>query len=155
MEFNYEGKKLSGIELAEMEQKLVSRISMLEGMISDKTEILAALKNSAYLHKQIRSDIAEKLESESKTSIDDAQEKLYEKTRNDQDIRHPHRKIMEYLIGEYDYEMQEFKSVHFSKLVKETKIGKNMANSYLQDLKDKKYIECWTDGYRTFFRVLG
>ena len=83
----------------------------------------------------------------------DIQEKWYRQIRHDLDLGYPHKKIMEYLIGIYDPIRKEHKPVNFSKLVKETKIGKNMAQGYLTFLLNKKYIKTWSDGYRTFYQL--
>ena len=40
---------------------------------------------------------------------------------------YPHSKILGVLSAQYDHTTSEFKALHFSRLVKEAKIGKNMA----------------------------
>ena len=79
--------------------------------------------------------------------------KLYDKIRNDKDLRFPHRKILEFLLGQYDFEKNQFREVHFSRLVIEARVGKNMAGSYLSLLEQKGYIEVRNDGYRKWCRV--
>jgi len=76
-----------------------------------------------------------------------------ERARNDKKLRYPHHKILDCLLNHHDYFNNEFKEVHFSKLVKESRIGKNMAKDYLSLLERKGYIEKRNDGYRVHFRI--
>lgn len=80
-------------------------------------------------------------------------EKIYSQIRNDNSLRYPHKKIMEFLIEQYDYGKDRFKEVHFSKIVKECRIGKNKAKEYLDFLIKKGFIESSTDGYRRFYWI--
>ncbi len=76
-----------------------------------------------------------------------------ERVRTDRELHYPHRKILDFLIGQYDPEERSFRESHFSKLVKEARIGKNMAKQYLSLLERKGYIEQRTDGYRKYFKI--
>jgi hypothetical protein len=78
-----------------------------------------------------------------------------EKIRTDKDLRFPHKKILDFLLDQFDFTKNEFKGIQFSKLVKEAHVGKNMANNYLSLLEQKGYIEKRNDGYRTFFKIRG
>ena len=71
---------------------------------------------------------------------------------SDTDLSHPHRKILEYLLQQYDHETQSFKEVHFSKIVREARIGKNMAKEYFAFIEERNYVERRTDGYRVYYR---
>ncbi len=68
-------------------------------------------------------------------------------------LQYPHRKILDFLTGEYDPANKRFKESHFSRLVKEARLGKNMAKEYLGLLERKGYIERRTDGYRKYFKI--
>lgn len=68
-------------------------------------------------------------------------------------LKHHHKKILQYLWQQYDYEKGEYREVHFSALVKECKLGKNNAKSYLDELMDKGIVVSRSDGYRTFYRL--
>ena len=50
-------------------------------------------------------------------------------------------------------EGDDFTEIHFSRLVREARIGENMAKSYLDLLLRKGYIEIRDDGYRKFYRI--
>jgi len=76
-----------------------------------------------------------------------------EKIRNDKDLRFPHRKILEFLLGQYDFEKKEWREVNFSRIVREARIGKNKAKSYLTLLETKGYVEKREDGYKKWWRV--
>ena len=78
---------------------------------------------------------------------------MSERVRVDKELHHPHRKILDFLIGEYDPANKRFGESHFSRLVKEARLGKNMAKQYLSLLERKGYIEQRTDGYRKYFKI--
>ena len=78
-----------------------------------------------------------------------------ERIRNDKDLRFPHRKILDFLLDQFDFSKNEFKRIQFSKLVKGARVGKNMASNYLSLLEQKGYVEKRSDGYRTFFNIRG
>jgi len=80
-------------------------------------------------------------------------EKLYALVRQDKSLRYPHRKILSFLIEQYDYTEKRFCEVHFSRIVKECRIGKNNARQYFEFLLDKGLIETRSDGYRRFYWV--
>ena len=79
--------------------------------------------------------------------------RVHNKIRNDKELGYPHRKILDYLLSQYDFDTNNFKEIHFSKLVKESHIGKNMATSYLTLLVQKGYIRKRGDGYRLFYKI--
>jgi len=79
--------------------------------------------------------------------------KILEQLRTDQDIRYPHQKIIHYLLDQYDYQTKHFKKIYFSKIVKETRIGKNKAKEYFSLLIEKGLIERSTDGYKVFYQI--
>lgn len=87
------------------------------------------------------------------TEKSDNLERLRALVRADKSLRYPHRKIMNYLIEQYDYEKGVFREIHFSKIVKECRIGKNMAKGYLDILTEKGFLIFRADGYRKFFSV--
>ena len=80
-------------------------------------------------------------------------QELLTRINTDGELRFPHRKILDFLGGEYDYNKDEFKEVNFSRLVKECRIGKNRAQGYLSVLVRKGLVTRRTDGYRIFFRI--
>lgn len=80
-------------------------------------------------------------------------EKLNSKIRKDKSLRFPHRKILEYLSEQYDYQSNEFHEVHFSKIVQKCRLGKNMAKAYLDFLVKKGYLGKRGDGYRVWYCV--
>ncbi|MFX1453071.1 MAG: hypothetical protein ACFFCM_19710 [Promethearchaeota archaeon] len=80
-------------------------------------------------------------------------EKIFELIRKDNTLRHPHRKIMNFLIEQYDYGQDKFGEVHFSRIVKECRLGKNKAREYFEFLGEKGFLDTRTDGYRRFYRI--
>jgi len=75
--------------------------------------------------------------------------------RSDKELKFPHRKILDFLLGQFDFNTSKFKEVHYSKLVRECHIGTNLANTYFSLLEKKGYIEVRDDGYRKFFKIMG
>ena len=68
-------------------------------------------------------------------------------------LRFPHRKILDFLSRQYDYEKKEFQEVNQSTLVRECRLGKNMAKEYLRDLEVKGLVKRRSDGYRVWCRI--
>jgi len=73
--------------------------------------------------------------------------------RQDKSLRYPHRKILDFLIEQYDYQKGKFREIHFSRIVKECRLGKNKAKEYLDYLAEKGLIDSRSDGYRKFYGV--
>ncbi|MDA2933576.1 hypothetical protein MYX82_04465 [Acidobacteria bacterium AH-259-D05] len=88
------------------------------------------------------------------TQIKGLLNKYSERIRCDKDLRFPHRKILDFLLTQYDFSKNEFKEVHFSRLVREARLGKNKAKSYLSLLEQKGYVKQRNDGYRKLFSIL-
>jgi len=88
-----------------------------------------------------------------KQSDHPSKNKILELIRTDPDLRYPHQKIIHYLLNQYDYEIKQFRKVYFSKIVKETRIGKNKAKEYFSLLIEKGLIERSTDGYKVFYQI--
>jgi len=66
-------------------------------------------------------------------------------------LKYPHRKILDFLLSQYDYSTGKFKEIHFSKIVKECRLGKNMAKGYLDNLAERGYLKKRDDGYRVWY----
>lgn len=71
----------------------------------------------------------------------------------DKTLGHPHKKILEYLSDKFDHPSGKFNEVNFSKIVKECRLGKNMAKGYLDTLVEKGYLCRRDDGYRVWYCV--
>lgn len=80
--------------------------------------------------------------------------RIIERIRQDRQLRFPHRKIVETLLSQYDFKEQGFTELHFSRLVREARVGKNRAKGYLSLLTEKGYVQRRDDGYRKFFKLL-
>lgn len=79
---------------------------------------------------------------------------IWARIRSDPEIRFPHRKILERLAARYDFQAKAFSEIHFSGLVKESRVGKNKAKEYLALLEAKGFIASRTDGYRKFYKIV-
>lgn len=123
----------------------------MRSMLSEGLEILRC-QNQIAMHGieglKVRPD-----QEKRTTAADEFRAALYEKIRNDLELRHPHMKIIHYLAGQYNYQEGSFLEVHYSRLVKECRIGKNKASEYLGLLIDKGLIETRSDGYRRFYMI--
>lgn len=91
------------------------------------------------------------LESEKKRKTFDPQSFIIGVIQKHPQLRFPHRKILEYLARQYDYEKKHFKEVMFSTIVKECRLGKNKAGEYLKDLDKNGLVKKRSDGYRVWF----
>lgn len=81
-------------------------------------------------------------------------EKLNAKIRQDRSLRYPHRKILEYMMEQYDFQHNRFREANFSRIVKECRLGKNKAGEYLSLLVERGYLGKRSDGYRIWYRIL-
>ena len=89
-------------------------------------------------------------------SISDASTmELSAKIRADKELKFPHRKILDFLLGQFDFNTSKFKEIHYSKLIRECHIGTNFASTYFSLLEKKGYIQVRDDGYRKFFKIRG
>ena len=78
---------------------------------------------------------------------------LFNAIKDNQSLRFPHRKILEYLSQKYDYNSKSFKEINYNKIVKECRIGKNKAKEYIKLLIDKGFIKERFDGYRVWYKI--
>lgn len=78
---------------------------------------------------------------------------LLQVIRKNPDLRFPHRKILEYLAQQYDYREKQYHEVNHSTIVRECKLGKNLAKKYFNDLEAKGLIARREDGYRVWYRI--
>jgi len=76
------------------------------------------------------------------------------KINADTELRYPHRKILAFLLNQFDFQNCKFKEVHFSKIVKECRLGKNKSKGYLEFLVGKGYLKQRSDGYRVWFMII-
>jgi len=131
----------------QLEQVLLNRINRLEELISVGKEGFEFINGGLKVCRDA-------MLKESQINAPDGPIAIWNKRiQKDKDLRYPHKKIMEALLEQYDYQQSQFKKTHFSQLVKDAKIGKNKANEYLQMLKNKGYVEQEKTPYRTFFRL--
>lgn len=131
----------------ELQQALVEGFARIEARLSNGTEFVLLLSEVLDAQKQkiLRSQTLELQRS--------VADKWHARIRSDSILRSPHRKILECLLVEYDFERQMFQEVNFSRLVEKARIGKSMANRYLEFLEGRGYVEKRTDGYRVYFRL--
>lgn len=128
---------------------LIKNAEMLKESLSIGREHYFLINNGIEGYKR---KISNGFNAKEKTLI---KEKLFEMIRKDNTLRHPHRKIMNFLIEQYDYGQGKFREVHFSRIVKECRLGKNKAKEYLDLLVEKGVLETRSDGYRRFYWVRG
>ena len=131
----------------QLEQTLVTRLSLIERKLTVAEEGFQLFSDGldAYRKRWARTMQSSIAYSTSR--------KLGEKIRNDLELRFPHRKILECLAEQYDYENNRYTEINFSSLVKHACIGKNLAKQYLTLLEEKGLIERRDDGYRVFYRL--
>jgi len=131
----------------DIEQNLSQRLSAIEKELNLSHDAFLIIKDGLQSYKE--RCLKDLQSSTTAASLN----RLYEKIRNDKDLRFPHRKILEFLLGQYDFEKKEWREVNFSRIVREARIGKNKAKSYLTLLETKGYVEKREDGYKKWWRV--
>ena len=146
---NFEMVKRKGLSLEILEgiERIEDSIGGIEKTVATGQEVLELFNQGLRLYKE---------NLLKKAGISKRNKHLYEwseKIRNDGDLRYPHRKILDFLSGQWDLSKNQFKEVHFSKIVKEAHVGKSKTNSYLSLLERKGYIQKRDDGYRRFFKI--
>jgi len=128
---------------------LHQRIIRLERNLNDKLKGLEVFNKALEIH------LKQHQENDQNSKLQNIQDKWHQKVRSDSELRYPHKKIMEKLIGNFDYSTREFKERTFSQLVKDARLGKNKASSYLADLENKGLIQQRSDGYRKLIKING
>lgn len=78
---------------------------------------------------------------------------LFARTISDSNLRWPHRKILDVLLAHFDHTTGEFKDIHFSRLVREARIGKQPAKDYLQLLEARGHIQRRAVRNRILYRI--
>lgn len=78
---------------------------------------------------------------------------LFQVIQKNPELRFPHRKILEYLSRQYDYEKKEFREVNLSAIVRQCRLGKNRVHEYLRDLEGKGLLQRREDGYRVWYKI--
>jgi len=126
---------------------LTDSIRRIEEKLSSSEDVFRFFANGLKSYKD--KDLQVGKESASKLLINSTAERA----RNDKELRYPHLKILDCLLRHHDHFKNEFKEVHFSKLVKESRVAKGMAKEYLTLLDQKRYITRRDDGYRVFFKI--
>lgn len=140
--------------------KILQKIMNLEQTLSQKFRVIEDKLNQGQetffiINEGLKAYGERKLKDLQLSSTTSTLNKLYENIRNDKELRFSHRKILEFLLGQYDFEKKQFKEINFNRLVDGARVGKNMAGSYLRLLEGKGYVEKRATGYRTFYRLRG
>ncbi|MDA2934366.1 hypothetical protein MYX82_08480 [Acidobacteria bacterium AH-259-D05] len=133
------------IELLDFNHEILQRVMRIEDALQQDgfqffNNALKAYKDSCLKETQI-----------SKRQI--LVNQYIKKCQLDKDLSYPHTKILNALLDQYNFSEHRFKEIHFSRLVREARLGKNKAKGYLSLLEQKGYIEKRNDGYRKFFKV--
>lgn len=134
-------------------EQILEKVISIEGLMLQNRKILEQSLSISRKHDLILTHGIVGYKSKSRGSHG-APVKLYAMIRQDKSLRYPHRKILDFLIEQYDYEKGVFKEVHFSKIVRECRLGKNMAKNYLEFLVEKGYLGRRDDGYRVWYSVV-
>lgn len=130
--------------LASVEEQLLQGLNRVEHKLTKNTDVFQFFQDGLSAYKDRHLEQAE---------TDNLQAKWLAKITSDNELRYPHRKIVDFLLSQYDSHNRSFKEVHFSKLAKEARVGKSNTRTYLSLLERKQLIERRHDGYRIFFRI--
>lgn len=124
---------------------IVQRLDRFEALLNRNSEVISLIHDALRLYRQRHIDDQLKLRS--------APQRLLQTFATDPDISYPQRKILEFLLRQFDHAHQRFQEVHSSKLVREARLGRGRAKEYLSTLEHKGYIQKRSDGYRVFYRI--
>lgn len=137
------------------DERILERLDQLERSLVDNLQILesrlAAAEPAMRLFDDGLNAYRTRLLHENR--LGRIRQELLARISVDGELGFPHRKILDFLVGEYDYSRDEFKEVNFSRLVRECRIAKNRAQGYLSLLEHKGFVVRRDDGYRMFFRI--
>jgi len=131
-------------KLSRIEETLAHGLSRVEQQLGNGKEAFQFFKDGlqAYRNRSLSQSATATLHG-----------KWLAKISQDKELRFPHRKILEVLLNQYDFEKGQHLELHFSKLVRLARLGKNKAQSYLTLLIQKRYIAVRNDGYRLFYKM--
>ena len=130
--------------ISRIERALSAGMEQVDAQLETRQAVLSVLREGLRAYKGLR---------EPRVLSGKFHRQFSEVIRTDKELGFPHRKILDCLLGKYDPAKDDFTEIHFSRLVPEARIGKNMAKSYLDLLLRKGYIEIRDDGYRKFYRI--
>lgn len=143
-----------------MEAELLERVSSLRKAMDERlgrieAAIEAGIEPARVLSDGLRAYRERVLKQEFGGRRITAEDRLRQSVRQDSSLSFPHRKILDCLMEKFDPSTSQFQEVHFSKLVREARVGKSRARVYLNLLEEKGYVEKRGDGYRLFYRLKG
>ena len=143
-----------------LESELLHRVSCVErslreGFMRIETKLSAAEETFSFFGDALAAHRRRKLSHSLREGQRSKLDRLHALFREDKELRHPHRKILDALISLYDYSTGAFPETHFSKLVRMAGVGKGAAKAYLRLLEEKGYVERRSDGYRLCFKISG
>lgn len=149
MENNGTKKLLSDLhgKISKIETKLQEQNNLLQQIIDNSLQNQYLINHGILGFKEMVLDKFEKQSKENKIN------RLYSIFMHDKDLTHPHKKILSYLLEQFNLGKNCFDSINFSKIVRNCKLGKNKAKEYLDLLTKKGFIEKQNDGYRVWYCI--
>ena len=149
---------MNNSEIANMLKTIIQELNTIKSAYKTQEILISELSDNNRQHQYLlnhgiegfKEMVVEKFKKQSK---ENKINRLYSYFMHDKDLSHPHKKILCYLLDQYDYNKNSFSDIHFSKLVKDCKIGKNKAKEYLDLLADKGFVERTEDGYRVWYCI--
>ena len=137
---------------------LHGKISKIETKLQEQNNLLQQIVDNSLQHQYLinhgilgfKEMVLQKFEKQSK---ENKINRLYSIFMHDKDLTHPHKKILSYLLEQFNLENNCFDSINFSKIVRDCRLGKNKAKEYLDLLIKKKFIEKQNDGYRVWYCI--
>jgi len=149
---------MSEAEMSKLLKTILSEINTIKESLAKESEILSNMKNSTeeqqfLIHHGIKGFKDMVLEKFEKQSKENKISRLYSIFMHDKDLTHPHKKILSYLLEQFSLDKNCFQSIHFSKIVKDCRLGKNKSKEYLDLLTRKGFLEKQNDGYRVWYCI--
>ena len=149
---------MSEAETSKLLRTILSEISTIKKSLAKESEILSNMKSNTeeqqfLIHHGIKGFKDMVLQNFEKQSKENKISRLYSIFMHDKDLTHPHKKILSYLLEQFSLDKNCFQSIHFSRIVKECRLGKNKAKDYLDLLTQKGFLEKQNDGYRVWYCI--
>lgn len=144
------------ISIEELHTRDLRSQSAFERIVTERLKRIEAalgIGDQAPAHKQGRTHPTPQTEGSARDTAKTTG--VLDRAAQDLELRHAHRKIIEVLASQTDCATGRYGEIHFSRLVREARVGKNATRVYLDLLIRKGYVDQRSDGYRTFFRLKG
>ncbi len=135
----------------ETEKKVIEqKLDRIEAKLASLEESLAIFKYGA---QEIKKKHMEEYKAQGKLHKIDFQHKLFALIRQDANLSEPLRKVMEFMISQFDDSKHNFKDLTFSQIRKEAPVSGGKLSGYLNELVERGLLIKRDDGYHSYYKT--